>query len=136
MRCWKVAGPEVGTGVTDVLLCLENFPNFVQQGRFVADYLETNSGRHFETVTVEEVALTLCSDCGTPPPLTPNQPHDCVNGNCLPKVTYNTPGKYASLAACQSGCAKDSPCTGECIPSTDIAALQQAASKAQANCCK
>jgi hypothetical protein len=65
-----------------------------------------------------------------------NQPHDCVNGGCVPKTTYNTPGKFGSLAACQGGCAKDSNCTGECVSSAEIAALQQAANKAQANCCK
>jgi hypothetical protein len=65
-----------------------------------------------------------------------NQPCDCVNGGCVPKTTYGTPGKYASLAACQSSCAKDSNCTGECVSSEEIAALQQAANKAQANCCK
>ena len=66
----------------------------------------------------------------------PNQACDCDNGGCVPKTTYNTPGKYPSLAACQSACAKDSSCVGECIPTADIAALQQAANKAQANCCK
>jgi hypothetical protein len=72
-----------------------------------------------------------CSDT-----VSPNDPCDCINGACVPKATYNTPGKYANLAACKSGCAKDSACAGECIPSADIAALQQAANKAQANCCK
>jgi hypothetical protein len=61
---------------------------------------------------------------------------DCLNGGCVPASTYKTPGKYANFAACQSGCAKDSACTGECIPASEIAALQQAANKAQANCCK
>jgi hypothetical protein len=68
--------------------------------------------------------------------LDPGQKYDCVNGGCVPKSTYSTPGKYDSLAACQSACAKDSPCNGECISAAEIAALQQAANKAQANCCK
>jgi hypothetical protein len=76
------------------------------------------------------------SGCDNDSPTSPNQPCDCVNGGCVPKATYSTPGKYDSLAACQSACAKDSPCNGECISAAEIAALQQAANKAQANCCK
>jgi hypothetical protein len=88
------------------------------------------------------VYLVGCSDGGsggtggTGGGIDNNQPHDCVNGGCVPKTTYGTPGKYASLAACQSACAKDSNCTGECVSSEEISALQQAANKAQANCCK
>lgn len=68
--------------------------------------------------------------------LTPNQPHDCVNGNCLPRTVYKTPGLFASLAACQSGCAKNSNCTGECVDPAEIAALNQAISKLKSKICK
>lgn len=68
--------------------------------------------------------------------LIPNQPYDCINGGCVPKTTYMTPGKYENLAACQSGCAKDSPCTGECVSPEQIAALQQAASNVRSRLCK
>jgi hypothetical protein len=71
-----------------------------------------------------------------PTSINPNQACDCVNGGCVPKTTYGTPGKFPNLAACQSACAKDSNCEGECVSSTEIAALQQAANKAKANCCK
>jgi hypothetical protein len=64
-----------------------------------------------------------------------DQPCDCINGGCLPKTTYGTPGKYATLAACQSGCAKDSTCTGECIDPAEIAALRQAANQLQTKFC-
>jgi hypothetical protein len=60
---------------------------------------------------------------------------DCLNGGCIPKTTYNTPGVYASLAACQSGCAKNSNCTGECISTGELAALQQAANNLQTKFC-
>lgn len=30
--------------------------------------------------------------------------YDCINGNCVTKGTYNTPGIHASLAACQAVC--------------------------------
>lgn len=65
-----------------------------------------------------------------------NQKFDCLNGGCIPKTTHNTPGKYASLTACQSGCAKDSNCTGECVSVAELAALQQAASNLQSKFCK
>jgi hypothetical protein len=64
-----------------------------------------------------------------------NQPFDCLNGGCIPKTTYNTPGKYASLAACRSGCAKDSNCAGECVSAAEIAALQQAANLVRNKLC-
>jgi hypothetical protein len=65
-----------------------------------------------------------------------SQPYDCINGGCLPKTTYNTPGAFASLAACQSGCAKNSNCSGECISKEDLAALQQAANNLRNRYCK
>jgi hypothetical protein len=68
--------------------------------------------------------------------VTTNAPHDCINGGCVPKTAYNTPGFYANLAACQSGCAKNSNCKGECVESAEIAALTQAANQLQARICK
>jgi hypothetical protein len=69
------------------------------------------------------------------PNLDPTNPYDCVNGGCVPKITYNTPGVYASLAACESGCAKNSNCTGECISAEELAALQQAADNLRSRYC-
>jgi hypothetical protein len=66
----------------------------------------------------------------------PNQGYDCLNGQCIPATSYRTPGKYANLATCQAGCAKDANCTGECIPATEIAALQQAANIVRSRICK
>lgn len=81
-----------------------------------------------------EYYLKNCT--GTPSPVAANQPYDCINGECLPKSTYKSPGKYSNLAACQSGCGKDSNCTGECIPSDEIAALQSAVAKLKGKICK
>jgi hypothetical protein len=61
---------------------------------------------------------------------------DCVNGGCVPKTTYNTPGVFPTLAACQSGCAKNSNCTGECVDPAEIAALKQAVNTLQSKICK
>jgi hypothetical protein len=79
-----------------------------------------------------EFIVSSSSDC---PPIDPAQPCDCVNGGCVPKTTYNTPGKYPSLAACQSGCAKDSACLGECVSPEQLAALQQAADLVKSKLC-
>lgn len=65
----------------------------------------------------------------------PSQPCDCINGGCVPKTTYNTPGVFPTLAACESGCAKNSNCAGECVSAAEIAALQQATSTLRSKLC-
>lgn len=60
---------------------------------------------------------------------------DCLNGGCVGSGLYGTPGVYQSLAACQSGCAKNSTCTGECVSSEELAALQQAAANVRPRFC-
>lgn len=80
--------------------------------------------------SIQSLTYEGCSD------IDPRNSYDCLNGGCVPTATYGTPGKYANLSACQSGCAKDSPCTGDCIPSSEMAALQQAASNLQSRICK
>ncbi len=67
--------------------------------------------------------------------LDPNQPCDCLNGGCVFATTYNTSGVFPSLAACQSGCAKNSNCTGECVDPAEIAALAQALNTLQSKFC-
>jgi hypothetical protein len=78
-----------------------------------------------------------CSENTDPPipPVDPNSPCDCLNGGCVPKTLYKTPGKYPSLAACQAGCAKDSACLGECVSPEQLAALQQAADLVKSKLC-
>jgi hypothetical protein len=39
--------------------------------------------------------------------------YDCINGECIPKTTYNTPGHYETLAACQAECGT---CENQCNP--------------------
>jgi hypothetical protein len=72
----------------------------------------------------------------SPAGVDPDQKYDCLNGGCIPKTTYNTPGAFPSLATCQSGCAKNSNCTGECVSPEELAALQQAANTLQSKFCK
>jgi hypothetical protein len=95
-------------------------------------YDASNASEKSGSVTI--VACSNCAGCCTDPP--PTGKCDCVNGGCVPQATYNTPGKYANLAACESGCSKDSPCDGECVSAAEIAALQQAANALQARLCR
>jgi hypothetical protein len=60
--------------------------------------------------------------------------YDCLNGSCIARSNYNTPGIYNSLSACQASCT-GSACNGECIPTADIAALQQAANNLRPRIC-
>jgi hypothetical protein len=64
-----------------------------------------------------------------------DQKYDCINGGCVPAITYDTPGFYANLAACQSGCAKNSTCKGECVEAAEIAALEQAVNNLKPRIC-
>ena len=80
----------------------------------------------------ETILSTESYDCPVPPQ---NVAHDCLNGGCIPKTTYNTPGVFASLAACQAGCAKNSPCVGECVSPAQLASLQAAATNLKSRYC-
>lgn len=50
------------------------------------------------------------------------QEYDCINGACLPKTQYNTPGIYASLAECEQACGTG--CSGKCISNSDWATIE------------
>ncbi len=71
-----------------------------------------------------------------PTALDPAQQHDCINGSCLPATVYKTPGVYPNLASCQGGCAKNSVCTGECVPSSEIQNLNTAVATLKSKACK
>lgn len=87
-----------------------------------------------EQYVIENIPASNCPKCLVIS-VNPDQPYDCVNGGCVAKTTYATPGKYANLSACQAGCAKDSTCTGECVSAEQIAALQQAADQIKSRLC-
>ncbi|MEH2239548.1 hypothetical protein [Nostoc sp.] len=46
--------------------------------------------------------------------------YDCLNGDCIVKTQYNTPGIYGSLANCQAVCANGGACGAgkQCIDPT------------------
>ena len=105
-------------------------------GYFLAPDLNWKASTDSELAgTFSQVSCSFCSNCCVDS-ISPNQKYDCINGGCVPKITYSTPGVFANLAACESGCAKNSNCTGECVSAPEIAALQQAANNLQAKNCK
>jgi hypothetical protein len=76
-----------------------------------------------------------CPPSALPTQLDPAQRHDCINGNCLPSTVHNTIGWYSNFADCQAGCAKNSPCNGECVPVAELVALQAAANAVRERLC-
>jgi hypothetical protein len=101
-------------------------------GRGTYTQYQITGGWQYQQTGWYTIELYLKGDCGA---TSPEQPCDCINGGCVPKTTYNTPGKYASLALCQAGCAKDSACVGECVSPDQLAALQQAADLVKSKLC-
>ncbi len=63
---------------------------------------------------------TISSSTNSCPP--PALEYDCVNGACISKTRYNTPGLYKSLPECQTACGAG--CSGKCISSDDWAQIQ------------
>jgi hypothetical protein len=97
-------------------------------------YLSDGSSEGCAELFVTVANCSNCPGCCAEPP--PSNKHDCLNGGCIPASTYRTPGKYENLAACESGCAKDSSCDGECVSPSEIQALKQVASALQSKICK
>lgn len=139
-KCWRVTGSEIGAGstVTYYFVDTVNFIYDDSQGyaRYQLSIDGTGNGKYYYSgVGAEIVAASPCP-VAAPPPLDPAQPHDCINGSCIPSTVYGTSKAYASLAACKSGCGKNSSCTGECVDPAEIAALQQAVGNLQSKICK
>jgi hypothetical protein len=101
-------------------------------------FLSVSNGYNASNASEKSGSVTIvpCSNCAgcCDDPLADGK-CDCVNGGCVPQATYSTPGKYANLAACLSGCGKDSPCTEECVSAAELAALRQAANALQSRLC-
>jgi hypothetical protein len=140
-KCFYVTYTNCQGASGDAYLCgedLEYLPGGSCGGGYFSSnsfgYNAANASEQQGTVTV--VACSQCPGCCNDPSLDPNQKFDCLNSNCIPAKTYSTPGKYANLAACEGGCAKDAACAGECVSKDEIAALQQAKDKLRSRLCK
>ena len=71
-----------------------------------------------------------CDACKNPPP-PPVSRYDCINGSCVDKGTYSTPGFYESLAACEQNCGPG--CGGHCISNEDLAKIRKLAAMVKNN---
>jgi hypothetical protein len=137
-KCWRSSGIGCDNVFRSGYFCSENLV-VVGGGVCGGVILVDAEGRsaanpaYYSAISqaVEQVSCSNCSGCCQNPDVV----CDCVNGGCVPATTYNTPGVYASLAACQSGCAQNSPCTGECVDPAEIAALNQAISSLRPRIC-
>jgi len=97
----------------------------VQMNRIVG-YANTS----YENVTWQTVPTLIKrgTSC-TPAPIN----YDCINGACIPKTTYNTPGIYATLSDCEVACGTG--CSGKCISNADWAAIEGRSSQLKSiNC--
>ncbi|MBN3926114.1 hypothetical protein [Nostoc sp. NMS4] len=56
----------------------------------------------------------------TPP--TPTDKYDCINGACIKKTVYSTPGIYQSLSECETACGTG--CSGKCVSNADWAQIE------------
>ncbi|MEH1959859.1 MAG: hypothetical protein V7L05_08225 [Nostoc sp.] len=90
-------------------------------GGYSFKIVDNNTGTTIYTSTspAKNVHLDIIdNDTGQPPPTTPK--YDCINGQCISKNTYSTPGIYATLADCQAVCANGGACAAgkQCVDPT------------------
>lgn len=53
--------------------------------------------------------------------------YDCLNGICVEKKAYNTPGIFKSLSECETACGTG--CSGQCIPNDEWNKIQSLANQ-------
>ncbi|MHC5826774.1 MAG: hypothetical protein ACYT04_65630, partial [Nostoc sp.] len=53
--------------------------------------------------------------------------YDCVNGACIDKNTYKTPGLYESISDCEIACGIG--CSGKCLSNADWAQIESLSSQ-------
>lgn len=107
------------------------------QGAFCGSRVIVGGNYYFSYGVVETSASLTLIEVNPPLPFPlPLSPHDCINGSCIPQHQYGTPGQYPDLSTCQSGCASNSNCVGECVSPQQLAALQAAANNLKTKFCK
>ncbi|WGV23367.1 hypothetical protein [Halotia branconii] len=48
--------------------------------------------------------------------------YDCINGICVKKTVYNTPGFYTTISDCETACGTG--CSGKCISNAEWSQIQ------------
>jgi hypothetical protein len=77
--------------------------------------------------------LFRCYQPGTLVITTLAKTYDCINGACIQKTAYNTPGIYNSLAECESICGTG--CSGKCISNVEWAQIEGLANQLKSKNC-
>ncbi len=86
---------------------------------------------------IGQIRTTTCNTLiytgytNTCPPTTVK--YDCINGACVSKATYNTPGIYNSLSECEVACGTG--CNGKCISNADWAQIEGLANQLKNQTC-
>ncbi|WP_414622046.1 hypothetical protein [Calothrix sp. CCY 0018] len=101
-----------------------------------AFYLYYNGGkeklegnwRNYDLLASSIVSQTPCEGC-----VDPNIYYDCINGACVKKDKYGTPGIYQTIEECEVVCGEG--CSGKCIANADWAKIQDFASKLKTKNC-
>ena len=97
-------------------------------GEKTAVYIDVSNG--FDISMIPPAYRTFYGGQCIPPDLTY---YDCVNGACIPKTTYNTPGLYQSLGDCEVACGTG--CSGKCISNSGWAQIEGLSDELEsANC--
>jgi hypothetical protein len=65
--------------------------------------------------------------------LEPNEPYDCINGACIKKSVYSTPGLYQSLSDCEIACGTG--CSGKCLSNADWAQIKSLSNQLKTRNC-
>ena len=60
--------------------------------------------------------------------------YDCVNGACVKKTKFSTPGFYKSLSDCETACGTG--CSGKCLSNADWNQIKGLANKLKSRNCK
>ncbi|WP_200327558.1 hypothetical protein [Sphaerospermopsis aphanizomenoides] len=62
-----------------------------------------------------------------------NDKYDCLNGACIDKDIYKTPGIYQSIEECQVACGTG--CSGVCLTASEWSTIQGLASQNKSRHC-
>ena len=62
-----------------------------------------------------------------------DEKYDCINGACIPKTTYDTPGLYQSLEDCEVACGTG--CSGKCISNSEWAQIEGLSNELKSTTC-
>ncbi|MDF5736799.1 MULTISPECIES: hypothetical protein [unclassified Nostoc] len=85
----------------------------------------TNGTIVLATYNPGAIEVTIASSSNSCP--APIDAFDCINGSCINKNVYSTPGLYSSLSDCEIACGTG--CSGKCVSNADWAQIESLSSQ-------